>query len=217
MSGKRATPVCQICGIVPFKYTCPKCQLIYCSVICYKTHKEKTCTVPSASESKLSPESSLDEKDGRNTSESREPSLPEPKPLRPLTSLKWPYIPEAPSYPDPLERDQPKPLRLYQYETIASSPKIRSILNNSAKVRNALQHIDTLEGDSREQMLERILGVADTGQHGLTTISSVIQEEDFKALQQLAEAVEEAVKGGQPGTEIDAGLTWADKPDSAFQ
>lgn len=41
-------------------------------------------------------------------------------PLRPLTSLKWPYVPEESAYPDPLKRDDPKPLQLTQYEAIGS-------------------------------------------------------------------------------------------------
>jgi hypothetical protein len=41
-------------------------------------------------------------------------------PLRPLTSLKWPYVPEESAYPDPLKRDDPKPLQTAQYEAIGS-------------------------------------------------------------------------------------------------
>ena len=41
-------------------------------------------------------------------------------PLRPLTSLKWPYVPEESTYPDPLKRDDPKPLQTAQYEAIGS-------------------------------------------------------------------------------------------------
>lgn len=41
-----------------------------------------------------------------------------PKPLRPLTSLTWPYVPEASAFPDPLKRNDPKDLQLRQYEAI---------------------------------------------------------------------------------------------------
>jgi hypothetical protein len=41
-------------------------------------------------------------------------------PLRPLTSIRWPYIPEQPAYPDPLKRDDPKPLVEKQYEAIGA-------------------------------------------------------------------------------------------------
>ncbi len=42
--------------------------------------------------------------------------------LRPLTSLKWPYVPDESAYPDPLKRDDPKPLQTRQYEAIGSQP-----------------------------------------------------------------------------------------------
>lgn len=41
--------------------------------------------------------------------------------LRPLTTLKWPYIPEEPSYNDPLKQYDPKPLKLKDYENIGKS------------------------------------------------------------------------------------------------
>ena len=53
-----------------------------------------------------------------STPEREDHPLPKHKPLRPLTSVKWPYIPEESSYPDPLKRDDPKPLSLAQYEAI---------------------------------------------------------------------------------------------------
>lgn len=46
---------------------------------------------------------------------------PESTPLRPLTSLKWPYAPEESAFPDPLKRDDPKSLQLAQYEAIGKS------------------------------------------------------------------------------------------------
>ncbi|THH29260.1 hypothetical protein EUX98_g4932 [Antrodiella citrinella] len=44
----------------------------------------------------------------------------EPPPLRSLTSLKWPYIPDESAYPDPLKRDDPKMLQMHQYEAIGT-------------------------------------------------------------------------------------------------
>jgi hypothetical protein len=49
-------------------------------------------------------------------------------PLKPLTSLKWPYIPDTSSYDDPLNRDEPKPLKLRDYEVIGKSINIGKIL-----------------------------------------------------------------------------------------
>ena len=42
----------------------------------------------------------------------------QPIQLRPLTSLKWPYVPEDSAFPDPLKRDDPKPLQLRHYEAM---------------------------------------------------------------------------------------------------
>lgn len=49
------------------------------------------------------------------------PLKPSP-PLRSLSSLKWPYVPDVSSYPDPLTRDDPQPLTLAQYEAIGTFP-----------------------------------------------------------------------------------------------
>lgn len=43
-----------------------------------------------------------------------------PPPTRTLASLNWPYVPEESAYPDPLKRDDPKPLQVPQYEAMGS-------------------------------------------------------------------------------------------------
>ena len=50
-----------------------------------------------------------------------EPPLINPTPLRPLTSLKWPYVPDESAFPDPLKKNDPKTLQLSQYEAIGVS------------------------------------------------------------------------------------------------
>jgi hypothetical protein len=57
-------------------------------------------------------------------------------PLRALTSLKWPYVPETSAYADPLKRDDPKPLHLAQYSAIGSSSHHSYILVAVAKIRS---------------------------------------------------------------------------------
>ncbi|XP_045172787.2 zinc finger HIT domain-containing protein 3-like [Mercenaria mercenaria] len=32
--------ICEICKEVEHKYRCPQCRIVYCSLACYKTHKE---------------------------------------------------------------------------------------------------------------------------------------------------------------------------------
>ncbi|KXN90871.1 hypothetical protein AN958_03525 [Leucoagaricus sp. SymC.cos] len=103
---------CQVCATNPLKYTCSKCYITYCSVPCYKEHQL---------------------------------TIPEPErnpPLRSLTSLKWPYVPEESAFPDPLKRDDPKDLQLRQYEAIATSPRIREILSKHENLSVLLTSID---------------------------------------------------------------------------
>ncbi|CAK5281227.1 unnamed protein product, partial [Mycena citricolor] len=79
-----------------------------CSVPCYKKHKETECSPDRTREVATRPQSL----------EPSPPPLAEPfeapppeedaPPLRPLTSLNWPYVPEESAYPDPLKRDDPK-------------------------------------------------------------------------------------------------------------
>ncbi|XP_027935143.1 zinc finger HIT domain-containing protein 3 isoform X2 [Vigna unguiculata] len=37
---------CQVCNEAPSKYKCPSCYLPYCSLVCYKKHKELPCVKP---------------------------------------------------------------------------------------------------------------------------------------------------------------------------
>ena len=64
--------------------------------------------------------------------ERQDPLLPErpDPPLRSLASLKWPYVPEESAYPDPLKRDDPKPLQIPQYEAIGVLMNARELRLN---------------------------------------------------------------------------------------
>jgi hypothetical protein len=140
------------------------------------------------------------------------------EPLRPLTSLKWPYVPEESAYPDPLKRDDPKIIQLPQYEAIGNWPLLVHIASNpshtllsatSAAVRRAfsehpnlkplLRSIDSLRGIERETALQRVLGVSQTDHHGDSSIDRLgIGEEDIEAAQQLSSVIEAAVRGDRP-------------------
>jgi len=129
-----------------------------------------------------------------------------------LTSLKWPYIPEEPAYPDPLKRDDPKQLQLHQYEAIATSSTIRRVLEDNPQIQNIVRSIDKLRGREREDALERALGVTRPGQDVFLAGRGVLNtneqsDEDIQALRQLAEAVEIAVRGNQHNG---LGLDWGD-------
>lgn len=143
-------------------------------------------------------------------------------PLRPLTSLKWPYVPEESAFPDPLKRDDPKPLQLPQYEAIglrtpsahtttfahegatATSPAIRRVIASNPRLREILRTIDALRGEEREAALHEALGI---GESRVKLLLGRESEEDRAALRDLAEAVEGAVRGGKQGL---LGLDWGD-------
>ncbi|KAF9451881.1 hypothetical protein P691DRAFT_756880 [Macrolepiota fuliginosa MF-IS2] len=125
--------------------------------------------------------------------------------LRPLTSLKWPYVPEELAYPDPLKRDDPKDLQLRQYEAIATSPKIREILSKHENLPALLTSVDKLRGIEREQALHKALGVTPPDIDGWR--KSTEPSEDVLALRELAEVVEAAIRGGD---ESALGLDWGE-------
>ncbi|CAJ1968313.1 unnamed protein product [Sphenostylis stenocarpa] len=54
---------CQVCNEAPSKYKCPSCYLPYCSLVCFKKHKELPCVKPQPSEATTTAVSeSLEEK-----------------------------------------------------------------------------------------------------------------------------------------------------------
>ncbi|GLB45076.1 hypothetical protein LshimejAT787_1901540 [Lyophyllum shimeji] len=177
--------------------------VVYCSVPCYKKHKEEACTGKTASDPSKPPQGEVLEVPTEPTQPKEEAPLEDPKPLRPLTSLKWPYIPDESAYPDPLKRDDPKTLQLHHYEAIATSPAIRKTLAKHPGLKQLLRSVDSLRGYDREHALQRALGVAAPDIKDISAPKEL--SEDVVALRELAEAVEAAVRGGQ---ESALGLDW---------
>ncbi|KAL5009814.1 hypothetical protein ScPMuIL_012119 [Solemya velum] len=67
---------CQVCNEVVSKYRCPKCLLVYCSLSCFKDHKDNLCTVQASQirrEAKVSNEipcvANIEEKEDGEVSE----------------------------------------------------------------------------------------------------------------------------------------------------
>ncbi|KAI0759854.1 hypothetical protein BD413DRAFT_701443 [Trametes elegans] len=220
MAPKRAP--CQVCESAESKYTCAKCSVVYCSVPCYKQHQE-SCTGkqhsaptgsrgntllgeaqsdPSTSTSTDPTTADVQREEAQSSAKTEE--FESEKPLRTLASLNWPYVPEESAYPDPLKRDDPKPLQLPQYEAIATSPAIRRVLGTNPRLREILRSIDSLRGEERELALHEALGIGESRGKILIGHES---EEDRQALRNLAEAVESAVRGGRQDA---LGLDWGD-------
>jgi len=194
---------CEVCLDQNFKYTCPQCQIVYCSLVCYKRHKESTCVSERDHGNDASTNSNVESAESSNTAE--DAKLTDPVILRPLTSLKWPYVPEESAFPDPLKRDDPKVLNLSQYEAIATSPSIRKILTEHKNLPDLLTSIDKLRGREREDALQRALGV--TAPEVDDQLRRPELREDVLALRELAEAIEASVRGKD---ETALGLNWGD-------
>ncbi|KIK63436.1 hypothetical protein GYMLUDRAFT_72109 [Collybiopsis luxurians FD-317 M1] len=237
-SRRREKATCKICNEVESQYTCSGCLIPYCSVACYKKHKDvspendqrcqenqklvsatSSLTLDPAQPEPASKEEPLSKEE---PTAGEEASLSDSTPLKPLTSLRWPYISEEePAYPDPLQRNDPKPLRMRHYEAIASSASVRKALftpspvpgqpdEPNQRLRNLLISIDQLSGIERERALQRALGVRD-GKidigFGQGTQPPQDLSEDVLALRTLAEAIENAVRGNGDGSGT-AGLDW---------
>ncbi|KAH8995237.1 hypothetical protein EDB86DRAFT_2804565 [Lactarius hatsudake] len=196
---------CRICNEKESKYTCSSCLVEYCSVACYKRHKETS----------LSNKSTPDlthrlTRVGCAVFGCVDDEIRGEIPLRPLTSLKWPYVPEESTYPDPLKRDDPKPLQTKQYESIATSPAVRAALEGHPGLKELLRAIDRLRGPAREEALQAALGVSRSQVNGRDTENAEqmygvrIGEEERKAMRELAEVTEMAVRGN----ESILGLDW---------
>ncbi|KAJ3966741.1 hypothetical protein EV361DRAFT_547226 [Lentinula raphanica] len=229
----RKTPaLCSVCDEVQGRYFCSTCSWPYCSVACYKTHKapgqscsDVTNTPGPSSESSSNPpaiELSLSKNTDPNASSSsnhedndRDMDAPHSIPLKPLTALKWPYIAEGeePAYPDPLERNDPKPLRTKHYEAIATSREVRKALFTPSAVpgqpdqpnvalRALLGYIDKQSGSEREQTIRRALGADREGKAEFNSnmrddSEGPVTVESSAALSVLAKAIEDAIVGCQ--------------------
>ncbi|KAL0957076.1 hypothetical protein HGRIS_003173 [Hohenbuehelia grisea] len=185
----RARAKCQICNETDSKYTCSTCFIVYCSVPCYRNHKETTCAPASSAGTSQSTSASAieppDKGPGKLENDLDAMTVDDPAPLRPLTSLKWPYVPEESAYPDPLKRDDPKPLQLPQYEAIATSQRIRTVLEEHPNLPALLKTLDQQRGPDQRAP----------------------PSEDVLSLRALAEAVEAAVREGKEDV---LGLNWGE-------
>ncbi|KAG8904728.1 hypothetical protein FRB99_001267 [Tulasnella sp. 403] len=95
-----------------------------------------------------------------------------------------------------------KPLQLPQYESIATSVKVRQALEGNTGLKTLLRKIDSMDGVEREMELERVLGVTGDKAGGLLSDSEAA---DVESLRLLAEAIEEAVRGKKDDY---VGLDW---------
>ncbi|WVW84496.1 hypothetical protein I302_106530 [Kwoniella bestiolae CBS 10118] len=160
------TSQCQICKDQISKYKCPACPIRYCSVKCYKEHKlihedpSKSQIIPQDT-SAPTREVSLNEQPNTTDIESAQPNDDDTPHLKPLTSLLWPPEPDSSIFTDPLQREDPKPLRREELLRIATSPTLRNLLSNPLLPR-LLHTLDSLPSKSRHTALSKLLGLDPT-------------------------------------------------------
>ncbi|KAF8097784.1 hypothetical protein N665_0281s0046 [Sinapis alba] len=142
----RAAPTCEICENVVSKYKCPSCLVPYCSLGCFKKHKETPCAKPSAPEEKsASPakEVSVETKDVVVKTEHKASASSTAKEVpvarRPITVEEEKYVVEK-----------------TQLEAIASSSEIREALKDEA-LQKLISSIDSSSNPLLE--LDEAMGV----------------------------------------------------------
>ncbi|XP_056859290.1 uncharacterized protein LOC108827102 isoform X2 [Raphanus sativus] len=142
----RAAPTCEICEKVVSKYKCPSCLVPYCSLGCFKKHKETPCAKPSAPEEKpASPakQVSVETKDvvvkteHKASASSAAKDIPVARP--PITVEEEKYVVEK-----------------TQLEAIASSSEIREALKDEA-LQKLISSIDSSSNPLQE--LDEAMGV----------------------------------------------------------
>jgi len=177
-----------------------------CSVPCYKYHRTncpslqkpgdgKPQQVDSTGSSPSIPATGLAEKQSTNA-----------RALRPLSSLRWPYIPEPPSFHDPLSNSDPKSLGLAQYETIATASSVRSAIGSHPRMENILRSLDQMNPPQREAHMQRLLGLVNGNEPLDETTLTDDQLEDSRAFQNFAAAIEQAIRSSTENPK--PGLDW---------
>ncbi|OWZ32476.1 hypothetical protein C343_03112 [Cryptococcus neoformans C23] len=157
---------CAVCSQHPPKYRCSSCPLRYCSVSCYKAHKNQ-CNAVTQQQSAIHPTEPLGSEIGvlsqatvgavpERVSNSEEHSMNNAS-LRPLVSLNWPPEPDPGLFTDPLLKDDPKPLRHEELLRIAQSTSLRALLVDRTLIC-ILQLLDTLPPPARHSALSKLLG-----------------------------------------------------------
>ncbi|XP_050367120.1 uncharacterized protein LOC126785463 isoform X1 [Argentina anserina] len=107
--------VCQVCNEAQSKYKCPSCRAPYCSVPCFKKHKETPCVSPLPSEENPKSTCVLPVQSEETSSSFSSAAAPESLVERPITVTEPSAV---------LER--------HQLEAIASSSELRDALKDKS-------------------------------------------------------------------------------------
>ncbi|GAA5880316.1 hypothetical protein JCM3774_006726 [Rhodotorula dairenensis] len=143
-------PACKVCSKADSgRYSCPVDYIPYCSVACFKQHKQDGCFSTAAYQPP--PRPILPVKD--------EPKYDDDRPRKRLKDLHWPAEPDPTLWDDPLQRDEIKPMRHSELEAIATSTEIRALLADPA-IRTPLSRLLSLPHHARTASLRTLLGLS---------------------------------------------------------
>ncbi|EFP84168.1 hypothetical protein PGT21_037168 [Puccinia graminis f. sp. tritici] len=143
---KQDRTVCSVCNLEKFKYKCPNDQTPYCSVACFRVHKEQA-SCPGTTSKKPSQQANDPDQSHSSSSSSSSSSLGTGNPvrsrLRPLTELDWPLVDQdrLAVFSDPLRKDEIKPIRQHEWELIATSTRLRELLATQPDLKHLLTSI----------------------------------------------------------------------------
>ncbi|CAA0396846.1 unnamed protein product [Arabidopsis thaliana] len=149
----RATQTCEICEKVVSKYKCPSCLVPYCSLGCFKIHKETPCAKPSDP-------SSTEEKPA--ASPAKEVPVKRPEEANDVVEKTQQKASAAsPAKEIPVARpiiveEEKYILEKTQFEAIASSSEIREALKDEA-LQKLIYSIDSSSNPLQE--LDEAMGI----------------------------------------------------------
>ncbi|KAI9628392.1 hypothetical protein KEM48_011675 [Puccinia striiformis f. sp. tritici PST-130] len=140
---KQDRSICGVCNLEKHKYKCPNDQVAYCSVNCFKLHKEQANCPGTSTKSrsgKPSQEPTIDTIPSSLTTTATSPKQ-SVKRLKPLTEVNWPFIDEEKLavLSDPLRKDEIKPIIQREWEEIAMSTDLRELLQTEPDLKELLK------------------------------------------------------------------------------
>ncbi|KAL1216309.1 hypothetical protein V5N11_026787 [Cardamine amara subsp. amara] len=139
----RVVQTCEICKKVVSKYKCPSCLLPYCSLACFKNHKETPCAKPSGE----SGPSSTEEKPA---SQAKDVPVEKPVLVEAANDTKLKVsAKEGPMARPIVVEEENYVLEKAQFEAIASSSEIREALKDEA-LQKLIFSIDSSSNSSKE-------------------------------------------------------------------
>ncbi|WAR52739.1 hypothetical protein PtB15_2B164 [Puccinia triticina] len=151
---KQDRTICAVCQLEKFKYKCPNDQVPYCSVSCFRVHKEQASCPGTSSKPTQNPthDDIKAQVDGSQAQPDHTSSLvptppadviPSGSRLKPLTDLDWPVVDEErlAVFSDPLRKDEIKPIRQHEWEQIATSTSLRDLLTSEPDLRQLLMRV----------------------------------------------------------------------------